>query len=204
MSKVNIIDIGNKNLDPWRSLDQHPQRYDWAWQENVFSVDEIEKILALVTTWTPGTTGFNKVPTSHRVSDVFFINGGDAVQWIYSRIGGCIDKLNALYLGGYLWDNWMQPLQLTRYRGDEHYDWHRDWGNNYPKRKISAIIQLADPTLYDGGHVEFMNDTGKPHPAPRGRGTGIVFPAHVLHRVAPVTRGTRYSLVAWGDGPALK
>lgn len=33
-----------------------------------------------------------------------------------------------------------------------------------------------------------------------GRGSVIIFPSYVWHRVKPVTRGKRYSLVVWNLG----
>ena len=72
-------------------------------------------------------------------------------------------------------------------------------------RKLSVTVSLSDPSDYDGGDLKF--DLG-PH-APkrfhtceeiRPRGSIIVFPSHIHHQVTPVTRGTRYSLVAWNLG----
>ena len=38
----------------------------------------------------------------------------------------------------------------------------------------------------------------------RPRGSVIVFPSFVWHRVKPVTKGVRYSVVAWYGGPPFK
>jgi PKHD-type hydroxylase len=76
-------------------------------------------------------------------------------------------------------------------------------------RKLSVTISLSDPKDYDGGNLKF--DLG-PHREDRyhecveirPRGSIIVFPSHVYHQVTPVTRGTRYSLVAWNLGYPFK
>ena len=60
-------------------------------------------------------------------------------------------------------------------------------------------MQLSDPADYDGGELELKNST-RTLVAPRAQGTLIVFPSFLLHRVAPVTRGTRRSLVGWASG----
>ena len=39
---------------------------------------------------------------------------------------------------------------------------------------------------------------------PRGQGTAVIFPSFVLHRVTPVTQGTRWSLTLWSHGPAFR
>lgn len=72
-------------------------------------------------------------------------------------------------------------------------------------RKLSVTISLSDPADYDGGNLQF--DLGPHRPDRyhtceeiRPRGSVIVFPSHIYHQVTPVTRGTRYSLVAWSLG----
>ena len=85
-----------------------------------------------------------------------------------------------------------------------HYHWHFD-GNaaGKPARKLSITFQMTDGTAYEGGDLEF-NRTGEPTKAPRERGTFIMFPSYILHRVTPVTRGTRQALVGWCVGPPFR
>jgi len=64
-------------------------------------------------------------------------------------------------------------------------------------RKISMVISITDPDTYEGGEFEFIDGT-KPDLKPRG--SVLVFPSFVRHRVTPVTTGTRYSLVNWFVG----
>lgn len=76
-------------------------------------------------------------------------------------------------------------------------------------RKLSVTVSLNDPKEYDGGNLKF--DLG-PHREDRyhtceeirPRGSIIIFPSHIHHQVTPVTRGTRYSLVAWNLGQPFK
>lgn len=70
-------------------------------------------------------------------------------------------------------------------------------------RKISMVIQLSKPEQYEGGRLELAND---PLPADKfvNQGDIIFFPAFNRHRVLPVTRGIRYSLVTWFVGPKFK
>jgi PKHD-type hydroxylase len=76
------------------------------------------------------------------------------------------------------------------------YDWHTDFSGFRPLRKISISIQLARPEDYEGGDLELLF-ANQPESLEKTRGTFIAFPSFVLHRVTPVTRGTRWSLVAW-------
>jgi PKHD-type hydroxylase len=72
-------------------------------------------------------------------------------------------------------------------------------------RKLSVTVSLSDPADYEGGNLKF--DLGPHRPDRyhtceeiRPRGSIIVFPSHIHHQVTPVTKGTRYSLVAWNLG----
>lgn len=76
-------------------------------------------------------------------------------------------------------------------------------------RKLSVTISLSDPSMYDGGNLNF--DLGPHRPDRyhecieiRPQGSIIIFPSHVYHQVTPITRGTRYSLVAWNLGYPFK
>ena len=36
------------------------------------------------------------------------------------------------------------------------------------------------------------------------KGSIVIFPSYIWHRVSPVTKGTRLSLVQWNLGPGFK
>ena len=93
---------------------------------------------------------------------------------------------------------------ILRYKAEEngHYDWHFDYGAAFSNRKISFSIQLSDPSDYDGGILEIAGMP--PNEETRKKGTIIMFPSYVRHRVTPVTRGTRYCIVGWVHGPHFK
>jgi len=93
----------------------------------------------------------------------------------------------------------LEPLQLAEYGVGDKYDDHLDIGPGAAaRRKLSASVQLSDPGEYDGGDLHVWG-TGR---VERARGTAIVFPSYLVHRVEPVTRGVRLSLVAWAVGAA--
>jgi PKHD-type hydroxylase len=65
-------------------------------------------------------------------------------------------------------------------------------------------IQLSPADEYDGGNLDLMLGRDALHVADRTPGAGILFPSWVMHRVSPVTRGVRRSLVVWMNGPEFK
>ena len=99
----------------------------------------------------------------------------------------------------------ISPIQYTEYKAEQggHYDWHVDvdWNEeSWFDRKLSVTVQLSDPSEYSGGDFQFQ-ETETPDESCKAKGTVLVFPSYLLHRVTPVTSGTRKSLVAWFEGP---
>lgn len=99
-------------------------------------------------------------------------------------------------------------IQHTEYNKGSFYDWHQDCflGESQEgvyERKLSFSIQLSEPDSYTGGDLEFTDDiifTPEEKERLRQRGTVIVFPSFLQHRVTEVTEGQRYALVGWREG----
>lgn len=101
---------------------------------------------------------------------------------------------------------YLNQVQYTTYYGDKkgHYHWHHDvdWRSTQPfHRKLSVTVQLSDPNEYEGGDFEFDGDIDQLPPEHKEKGTVLVFPSFYRHRVKPITKGIRKSLVAWFEGP---
>jgi len=101
----------------------------------------------------------------------------------------------------------LHQIQYTIYDGEKEdfYNWHIDTFFGNPStydRKISITIQLSDTDDYEGGDFEFDHQYEQPpNEDLRKRGTVLAFPSVIGHRVLPVTKGIRKSLVAWIEGP---
>ena len=114
----------------------------------------------------------------------------------------------------------VESMQITKYKTGSFYGWHRDGPSdglsvyNMPDskfmhgkvRKLSMTILLNGN--YQGGEFQFAHynkfDCNAETPDFKNAGSIIVFPSFMEHQVAPVTKGTRYSLVAWFVGPPFK
>ena len=98
-----------------------------------------------------------------------------------------------------------EPGQFTHYLTGGFYEWHMDndvrGKNQPPVRKISMTLLLSDPSTFEGGELEFMS---KGKTAKLKQGQAIFFASWLQHRVKPVTRGERKSLVMWFGGPSFK
>lgn len=97
-------------------------------------------------------------------------------------------------------------IQYTEYDESDkgHYDWHHDihWSQDKAfDRKLSITVQLTDGSEYEGGNFEFNEVANPDVTQSKNLGTVLVFPSYLQHKVSPVTKGKRISLVGWFEGP---
>ena len=148
-----------------------------------------------------------------RDSNIVWLND----RWIYKEIQPFIHQANRLAGWNFDWD-FSESCQFTKYKLNQFYDWHCDsWESAYANpdnkdtngkiRKLSVTCSLSAPEDYEGGELEFDFRNMDPDKQSvrkcaeiKPRGSIVVFPSHVWHRVKPVTKGTRYSLVIWNLG----
>lgn len=120
--------------------------------------------------------------------------------WLFERLDALFARAAAEF--GLAVGPLSEPVQVLRYDEGGHFRrWHTDGGlDRIDQRLISVSVELSDAADYEGGTLEIVPDlVGRPRTLPRGG--AIFFPSRALHRVTPVTRGTRRALVAW-TGPA--
>ena len=98
-----------------------------------------------------------------------------------------------------------EQAQFTEYPEGGFYDWHMDTDVNMqhepPVRKISMTVLLSPENQFEGGDLELMAPGKR---AKLKQGHAIIFASFINHRVAPVTRGVRQSLVMWFGGEPFK
>ena len=148
----------------------------------------------------------NKVSESKaRDSKVCWIYQDEKTEWLYNKLFKMTKEAN-----NNCWNfnltGFNEACQYAHYEAPTgHYDYHLDIdGGNGDKdspavtRKISVVVQLSDPSEYEGGELTIQpgNKTIK-----RGLGITTLFPSYLLHKVTPVTKGLRKSLVMWVSGP---
>lgn len=133
----------------------------------------------------------------HRKSSVAWLGVRADTLWLYEKLWQIFNSVNRWYAYGIC--GLVDEIQFTTYATGDNIDWHLDTGTGQTStRKISISVQLSAETDYLGGDLQFCGCTD-PQDA-RRRGTIIVLPSFLAHRVTPVTWGTRYSLVSWAHG----
>jgi PKHD-type hydroxylase len=147
-----------------------------------------------------------------RDSNIVWMND----RWIYKETQPYVAMANKAAGWNFDWD-WSESCQFTKYKLNQFYDWHSDsWAHAYNSpndlnsdgkiRKLSVTCSLSDPKDYEGGELEFQfRNEDDPLITQTcteilPRGSIVVFPSFVWHRIKPVTKGVRYSLVMWNLG----
>jgi PKHD-type hydroxylase len=192
-------------MDSSRLLQKNSNLDNYYFFPKVLSDEEIEAIMEIArdAPEVAGKIGYGVNDVTYRNSVIKWLHHNEKTKKIYERLNDL-----AVCANQRTWKfnitNVFESLQFTEYSADVqgHYDWHMDVGNNNSTRKLSMSIQLTDPAEYEGGNLEFMKGRN-PNIAPREKGTVIFFPSYLLHRVTPVTRGKRNSLVLWYHGPTF-
>ena len=187
----------------------------WYW-EKVISHEICKKLINLGKgKWNQATTfGSAKEGKSLvgiRKSDIVWINE----QWVYDLIWDYM--LTANERAGWKYNIVAaEDCQVTRYIKDGFYTWHKDGMGSHNEvinepdnkflhgntRKLSMSIVLN--SNFEGGDFEMVGLDDENKVSSLEEGSIIIFPSFQDHRVAPVTKGIRYSLVAWFLGPPFR
>ena len=193
------------NFTPSPDLSTKEQNY--AFWNDAFSDSEISRIRQMgdSANLQNSVLGVDlKVHDDIRKSKTAEFAFNDDTAFIYNNLAYVARQLNAQFFDFDI-SGFVEDIQYMVYdSGGDHYTWHMDKGNlNNPPRKLSMVMQLSDSDEYEGGDLEFMlgPDIIK---AERTKGIIYMFPSWILHRVTPVTAGTRRSLVVWIAGPRFR
>lgn len=177
-----------------------------SWWNDGFSAREIKDIISIGEDYAQddGTVNEGNVVSEIRKSKVAWINNNQRTSWLYDRMAHIARSLNGQFYDYDLF-GFVEDFQYTVYGPEkDHYTWHMDKGRNSSSpRKLSLVLLLSDPSEYDGGDLEIWAGT-QPTVLEKKKGIVHAFPSFVMHRVTPVTRGIRRSLVVWISGPKFK
>lgn len=183
----------------------------------VFDAEECDRILALGADLTIDEAGLEGADGATadgaiRRAAIGWLPLDDRSEWIHQRLDAVCREANLRYrfdLSGL-----EEDLQFTTYADPgAFYTWHQD-GLDGPvaHRKLSLVVQLSDPATYEGADLELFqvvedlegDELAEFRQLVRGRGTVVVFPSFEYHRVTPLRRGVRHSLVSWVSGPPFR
>tara|TARA_R100001377_G_scaffold82236_1_gene62434 strand:- start:973 stop:1554 length:582 start_codon:yes stop_codon:yes gene_type:complete len=141
--------------------------------------------------------------TDKRVTTISWIPFYD-MKPMYEDLNNFIQRANENHFGfGDI--QVTEQAQFTEYPEGGFYDWHMDCDVNMehepPVRKISMTVLLNHESQFEGGDLELMAPGKK---AKLKQGHAITFASFLNHKVTPVTRGVRQSLVVWFGGKPFR
>ena len=175
----------------------------------LFTPEQCQKIIDCGRRQPPQTAavGMGKpgggVDTNKRTTTISWIPFKEMSE-MYQDLNRFIQRANLNHFG---FDNIQvtEQAQFTEYPEGGFYDWHMDCDVNMvhepPVRKISMTILLNHESQFEGGDLEIMAPGSK---VKLTQGNAITFASFLNHRVAPVTRGVRQSLVVWFGGTPFR
>ena len=149
-----------------------------------------------------------------RKTSIYFINDRDnkvnELAWYFLR------EANKIQFNYDL--EYFQQIQFAEYKDGGFYGWHQDEAGiekTNEIRKLSLTLVLSNPDTFEGGELQFYNgdrpfeDIGDITAEQvtndiKAQGTVICFDSRDFHRVTPVTKGVRYSIVCWTVGGYFK
>lgn len=192
---------------PTYGISEHPFA---TWQEG-FTSEEVDKIIELCSALPLDKAVIgNRDPSEDyaeiRESKVSWLALTEDSAWIYDRLAYIARCLNGEFFRFDLY-GFSEHMQYTVYEGavNGHYGWHQDYGTKRPvvPRKLSVVVQLSDPSEYEGGDLE-IHVSNNVVQVTKQKGLVTAFPSFMVHRVTPVTSGVRKTLVVWVCGDAFK
>jgi PKHD-type hydroxylase len=190
----------------------HHSQDQYAYWEGFLTKEDIDTLLALPQ-WHDnqkaqiGMPNQGVVDKNIRTTDVAWFTPCEKTNHIWQKIVNTVALVNAQFFHFDL-TGCYEPAQLGIYRANDggHYNWHTD-GMGSPlttPRKLSMALMLSDPSEFEGGELQLKTDNDNAITVEQKQGRAYFFPSYTLHRVAPVTKGIRRSLVLWVGGPPFK
>lgn len=184
-----------------------------AYWEGFLTDEEMNKILArpewlnISDACLGGSGKERSINKDIRTTDVGWIRLDPSTAWIWEILTNVIADVNAQFFKFDL-TGCYEPMQLGVYKESDkgHYDWHTDSSptDQFAPRKLSMSLLLSDPAEFEGGKLQVKACNDEIQTLNMVKGSAWFFPSYMLHRVTPVTKGIRRSLVLWVGGPEFK
>lgn len=181
------------------------QVQDWAFLDGLFTPEECAKIIDIgnATESQRAEIVGQAFTETVRDSHIAWVYPSENTDWIYRRVTDAVLSINSQFFNFDIF-GLLEGFQFTRYDAPNgFYGAHKDKHLYGRVRKLSMTIQLSAPEDYEGGELAFWFGANEDI-MDKEQGRALFFPSYILHEVKPVTRGTRYSLVAWVTGPPFK
>lgn len=183
-----------------------------AYWEGFLTEDDINYLLSL-NNWSDtknasiGSFTGPTVDKNIRSTKISWLELSNENKHIWDKFAQVIAEVNSRYFHLDL-TGFYEAIQLGVYTAEDkgHYDWHVDMfiENKTAPRKLSMVLMLSDSSEYEGGDLLLKTDRDEPTKLDMVKGRAWFFPSYMLHKVTPITKGIRKTVVLWVGGPQFK
>ena len=196
------------------ALERQLKSFSYIIDHNFFTKEDCELITNYCTQLQirDGTLFSGENNFSERKAKIAFINKVDNYNlWFYNKMNTLIGYYNDNNFGfdltGY------DYMQYAEYTESCHQNYHMDMNFsldlNYISdtlRKLSVVLMLSEPGVdFTGGEFLLnLSHESRAENIPLRKGSVVLFPSFIIHKVAPVTSGLRKTIVVWTIGPKFK
>jgi PKHD-type hydroxylase len=186
-------------------------KFDYFWLQNILNKEDIEKINNYIDknfTKLEETekTALDSDGISKKNSTVKIIEYGKIKHLLKNTMDAVLDLAEKQF--GYIifqpkdLDNCCLNIYSSNNLGS--YDWHIDNSNSdLYDAKLTLLINVS-LEKYEGGDFLLWSTNKKQIKELNTPGNMILFKSHINHKVSPVTKGERRTLVIWIFGPKFR
>jgi PKHD-type hydroxylase len=174
------------------------QRYYF---QNVFTTQECNQIINIQDTDKQRNyTEYGKNDNSASIIKSKYINKTINTNWVWERLQKYAWLVNNDYFQFKL--SYLDDLQIMEYQENSVFHWHIDINGpeHFSSRKLSLVVFLSERIAFEGGKLLFGLTSDEKTQLEMTQGSMVIFPSFQVHKVSPVTRGKRQTLVAWAHG----
>jgi PKHD-type hydroxylase len=158
-------------------------------------------------------TTYSGIPEQRRANIVLTNQPDEKTEWLWQKFNNLIAHYNDRYFNFDLYG--FNYLQYAKYDVGDKHEFHMDLpldGKHIDTlllqhlRKITVVLLLNEPGVdFEGGDFQ-INHFSEQYPWSTNlkKGSVLLFPSFLLHRVAPILSGNRQSITIWAVGPKFK
>jgi PKHD-type hydroxylase len=169
--------------------------------QNVFTTQECNQIINIQDTDKQRNyTEYGKNDNSASIIKSKYINKTINTNWVWERLQKYAWMVNNDYFQFKL--SYLDDLQIMEYQENSVFHWHIDINGpeHFSSRKLSLVVFLSERIAFEGGKLLFGLTSDEKTQLEMTQGSMVIFPSFQVHKVSPVTRGKRQTLVAWAHG----
>jgi len=194
---------------------------NWVSWDDAFTDIELDLIKKISKEITDAVGYFEEVTTgdglTRKVDNFNHPKNLDSFDFVKERLTNIINTVNSEYFKFNLAKS-INMRSIVYSKIGDYLDWHMDnlewvdWdqskefkenNNIFEPRKLTAVLQISDPSEYSGGELQIMTDGGIFN-ADKKKGQINIYPGYLVHRVTPLLSGRREILAAYSTGPRFK